>query len=104
MLAGSLEAYFKGLVPDIMIVPISISYDRVLEENLFAQELLGIPKPKESTSKLFKVFNILSENYGQYFCHTCIFKIPNGRVGIFLLLMCTFPIISKPINMKPFLF
>ena len=77
MLAGSLEAYFKGLVPDIMIVPISISYDRVLEENLFAQELLGIPKPKESTSKLFKVFNILNENYGQYFCHACIFKNPN---------------------------
>lgn len=52
------------MVPDVLIVPISISYDRVLEENLFAQELLGIPKPKESTSKLFKVLNILNENYG----------------------------------------
>lgn len=53
------------MVPDVMIVPISISYDRVLEENLFAQELLGIPKPKESTSKLFKAFSVLRENYGQ---------------------------------------
>ena len=66
MLAGSLEAYFKGMVPDTMIVPISISYDRVLEENLFAQELLGIPKPKESTSKLFKATSILNERYGEW--------------------------------------
>ena len=71
MLAGSLEAYFKGLIPDIMLVPISISYDRVLEENLFAQELLGIPKPKESTSKLFKVFSILNENYGRRLSSIC---------------------------------
>ena len=53
------------MVPDMMIVPISISYDRVLEENLFAQELLGIPKPKEATSKLFKALGVLKENYGR---------------------------------------
>lgn len=45
-----LEPYFKGEVYDIKLVPISISYDRVLEESLLAQELLGVPKPKESTT------------------------------------------------------
>lgn len=45
-----LEPYFKGEVYDITLVPISISYDRVLEESLLAHELLGIPKPKESTT------------------------------------------------------
>lgn len=50
MLSASLESYFKAELPDIMIVPISISYDRILEESLYAYELLGIPKPKESTS------------------------------------------------------
>ena len=50
MLSASLETYFKAHVPDIMIVPISISYERTLEESLYAYELLGIPKPKESTS------------------------------------------------------
>lgn len=44
-----LEPFFKGEVFDITLVPVSISYDRVLEESLLAQELLGIPKPKEST-------------------------------------------------------
>ena len=50
MLSASLESYFKAEVPDVMIVPISISYERILEESLYAYELLGIPKPKESTS------------------------------------------------------
>lgn len=44
-----LEPYFKGEVYDITLLPISISYDRVLEESLLAHELLGVPKPKEST-------------------------------------------------------
>lgn len=45
-----LEPFFKGEVSDITLVPISISYDRVLEESLLAHELLGVPKPKESTA------------------------------------------------------
>lgn len=50
MMSAALEPYFKSHLPDIMIVPCSISYDRILEESLYAYELLGVPKPKESTS------------------------------------------------------
>jgi len=64
MLAASLEAYFKAELPDTMMVPITISYDRILEESLYAYELLGIPKPKESTSGLLKARNILNEDFG----------------------------------------
>ena len=63
MLSASLETYFKAHVPDIMIVPISISYERTLEESLYAYELLGIPKPKESTS----VSSMMKQKDG-YFC------------------------------------
>ena len=42
------DLYANARVPDILICPISISYDRVLEESPCAYELLGIPKPKES--------------------------------------------------------
>ena len=42
------DLYFTSRVPDILFCPISISYDRVLEETLMARELLGVPKPKES--------------------------------------------------------
>ncbi|XP_033846661.1 dihydroxyacetone phosphate acyltransferase [Periophthalmus magnuspinnatus] len=59
-----LEPYFKGEVFDITLVPISISYDRVLEESLLAHELLGIPKPKETTKGLFKATKVLQEDYG----------------------------------------
>lgn len=45
-----MDPFLKREVFDIYLVPISISYERVLEESLYARELLGVPKPKESTS------------------------------------------------------
>ncbi|KAJ8009067.1 hypothetical protein DPEC_G00084990 [Dallia pectoralis] len=59
-----MEPFLKGEVFDVHLVPISISYERILEESLYARELLGVPKPKESTSGLLKARRILSENYG----------------------------------------
>ena len=50
LLSMVIEPYLNGCLPDIMMVPISISYERTLEEILFARELLGVPKPKESTT------------------------------------------------------
>lgn len=45
-----MDPFLKGEVFDISVVPVSISYERILEETLYARELLGVPKPKESTS------------------------------------------------------
>lgn len=59
MLSASLEPYFKAHIPDIMVFPVSISYDKVLEETLYAYELLGVPKPKESTGVSAGPVNIL---------------------------------------------
>lgn len=58
-----LESLYRGDVPDIQFIPMSVTYDRPLEESLFAYELLGVPKPKESTSGLFKSLSLLSESY-----------------------------------------
>nr|XP_057912360.1 dihydroxyacetone phosphate acyltransferase isoform X2 [Doryrhamphus excisus] len=83
-----LEPFLKGEVHDITFVPISISYDRVLEESLLARELLGIPKPKESTLSLLKVNWVLKEDYGcmhvnlghpmsaRQLCHGNITEVP----------------------------
>lgn len=57
LLSMTLKSYFNAEVPDIAFVPINISYDRVLEEKLFAFELLGVPKPKESTSVSKTIFH-----------------------------------------------
>jgi glyceronephosphate O-acyltransferase len=62
LLSVALEPYFTGQVSDVMLVPISISYDRTLEETLYSYELLGVPKPKESTSVSMR---FLSAKYGQ---------------------------------------
>lgn len=48
VLSMVVDLYTNARVPDILICPISISYDRIPEESLCAYELLGIPKPKES--------------------------------------------------------
>ncbi|XP_022110647.1 dihydroxyacetone phosphate acyltransferase-like [Acanthaster planci] len=63
------EPFMKGRVPDISLIPISISYDRILEETLHSREMLGIPKPKESTSGLFKASSIFQENFGNIMVH-----------------------------------
>ncbi|KAG1938404.1 dihydroxyacetone phosphate acyltransferase [Pimephales promelas] len=59
-----LEPFFKGEVVDLSLVPISISYERVLEESLLAHELLGVPKPRETTGGLLKARTVLKEDYG----------------------------------------
>lgn len=64
LLSMALQPMFAGEVPDITIVPIGIGYDRPLEEQLFAYEMLGVPKPKETTMALFKAMRILEINHG----------------------------------------
>lgn len=71
LLTMVLDAFFCGKVPDITIIPVNISYDRSLEEVLFAYELLGIAKPKESTSGLIKGIQMLDERYGRVFMDFC---------------------------------
>ncbi|XP_053995062.1 dihydroxyacetone phosphate acyltransferase [Hylaeus volcanicus] len=69
LLSTILESLLEGSVPDIHFVPISINYERPPEELLFAYELLGVPKPKESTTGLFQSLSILQKpcGYGRIF-------------------------------------
>ena len=34
----------------MVVVPVSVSFERTLEEALYSYELLGVPKPKETTT------------------------------------------------------
>ncbi|KAK0138648.1 Dihydroxyacetone phosphate acyltransferase [Merluccius polli] len=80
-----MEPFLKGEVFDVSLVPVSISYERILEEALYARELLGVPKPKESTSGLFKARKVLSEDYGSihvYFGQpVSVRSLAQGRVS-----------------------
>ncbi|KAI1725569.1 acyltransferase domain-containing protein [Ditylenchus destructor] len=68
LLQAILEPYFASNVFDILLVPVTINYDKVLEETLYAWELHGFPKPKETTSGLLKGRDILNRNYGNVYC------------------------------------
>ena len=66
LLSMALEPYFMGELHDVKVVPISVSYEKPLEEQLFVYELLGIPKPKESTIGFLKaITNLKNQNYGK---------------------------------------
>lgn len=67
LLSMALLPYFTGEISDITICPVSVSYERVLEEQLFVYELLGVPKPKESTKGFFKALKIIDEQFGKMY-------------------------------------
>ncbi|XP_075720461.1 dihydroxyacetone phosphate acyltransferase-like isoform X2 [Rhinoderma darwinii] len=58
------EPFLRGEVYDTYLVPISISYEKILEESLHVQELLGAQKAKETTSGLVKARKLLGDNFG----------------------------------------
>lgn len=64
LLTIALEPYFDARVSDVAICPVTLSYEKTVEEKLHVRELMGIPKPKESTKGLIKARAILDNNYG----------------------------------------
>ncbi|KAI3364375.1 hypothetical protein L3Q82_011175, partial [Scortum barcoo] len=95
-----LEPYFKGEVYDITLVPISISYDRLLEESLLAHELLGVPKPKESTAGLLKARKVLQEDYGTMHVNfgrpLSVRQLCQGKINC-----CQYNLVPRDLPQKP---
>uniref|UniRef100_A0A1A8MNQ3 Phospholipid/glycerol acyltransferase domain-containing protein n=1 Tax=Nothobranchius pienaari TaxID=704102 RepID=A0A1A8MNQ3_9TELE len=95
-----LEPFLKGEVYDITLVPISISYDRVLEESLLAHELLGVPKPRESTMGLLKASRVLQENYGSMHVNfgrpLSVRQLCEGRIN-----RCQYNLTPRDLPQKP---
>jgi glycerone phosphate O-acyltransferase/fatty acyl-CoA reductase len=71
LLSMCTDAYFQGMVPNLNIVPITISYERVLEGETFPFELLGEEKTKESLSRIVKAAKILNRNFGKIYVNFC---------------------------------
>ena len=72
LLSMALEPFFKGEIPDLKIVPISISYEKLIEQDTLVYELLGMPKPKETTMNFLKaVTNLKNQNFGKVYFDIC---------------------------------
>lgn len=64
MLSIVVETLCRGTIPDVLVVPVGISYDRIIEGN-YNSEQLGKPKKNESLWGIAcGVFRMLRKNYG----------------------------------------
>ncbi|NXG43817.1 GNPAT acyltransferase, partial [Psilopogon haemacephalus] len=100
LLSIVMEPFFKREVFDTYLVPISISYERILEESLYAYELLGVPKPKESTSGLLKARRILNDNFGTIHIYVgqpvSLRTLASGRIS-----RCPYNLVPRHLPQKP---
>lgn len=76
LLSVALELFFTGQIPDLLIIPVSISYDRLMEEGLYAKELLPSSdfqgKPAETPRHLLTGAKaILKQNFGSVYFKFC---------------------------------
>ncbi len=62
-----IEAIEEGYNKDLYFVPISVNYDRILEEASFQEELRGKKKVEESTSALVESRKLLRRKYGRVY-------------------------------------
>ena len=52
---------------DLHLVPVSVVYDKVMEESSYVKELGGIPKRAENLSSLFRSYKLFQVNYGKVY-------------------------------------
>lgn len=64
MLNMTMQPFLEKKFPDLQIVPISLSYDKVLEGELYTQEMMGESKAKESLNGLLRASKVLRMNWG----------------------------------------
>src|SRR4029077_16126779 len=64
MLSAIVNAFTDGGRRDLYLVPVSIHYGRIVEEEAYKKELLGGQKEKESFSALLKARAVLRQKYG----------------------------------------
>ncbi|MCX8070913.1 MAG: 1-acyl-sn-glycerol-3-phosphate acyltransferase [Candidatus Binatia bacterium] len=64
MLSAIVNAFISGVRRDLYLVPVSIQYGRVVEEESYKRELFGAEKEKESLWALIRARTVLRQNRG----------------------------------------
>jgi len=62
-----LKAYEEGFCDDLIFVPISIIYDRIIEEKSYLKEIGGDEKKQESLQQLITARRFLKRRYGKIY-------------------------------------
>ncbi|XP_072027062.1 glycerol-3-phosphate acyltransferase 1, mitochondrial-like isoform X2 [Amphiura filiformis] len=64
LLSVVVDAYMDGVIQDAYLVPVSVSYEKILEGD-FNREQMGLPKQKENFFKAIQgILHVLKSNYG----------------------------------------
>ena len=64
MLTAIVNTFLEGVRRDLYLVPVSIHYGRIVEEEAYKEELLGGQKERESFGALLKARRVLRQKYG----------------------------------------
>lgn len=67
MMGMMIQNYLKGCRKPIMIVPVYVGYERMMEGKSYISEMQGAKKKKESMGQLLKVRNQLKQRYGKVY-------------------------------------
>ena len=67
MLSMELDAFSDGVSEDLFLVPISISYEKVVEESSYSKESEGVKKEKEKLRDLLKTPKVIKKKYGRVY-------------------------------------
>jgi glycerol-3-phosphate O-acyltransferase len=64
LLAYVVDSYRRGIVDDVVLVPVSINYDQIADVSSFAEEQRGAKKEKESLTWAIKFITGLRQRHG----------------------------------------
>ena len=67
MLSILLHAFAKGACPDLIFVPVFISYDRIPDEGSYMHEITGGKKAPENFRQMLRAKSILKNRYGSVY-------------------------------------
>jgi glycerol-3-phosphate O-acyltransferase len=62
-----IQAFEEGYSDDLMFIPVSISYDRILEEKSYEKELVGEKKQNESIKQILSARRFLKRKHGKIY-------------------------------------
>jgi glycerol-3-phosphate O-acyltransferase len=65
MLTLEVDAWLTGVKSDAFFAPISLSYEKIVEEGAYQRELLGGEKQKEDAKALLSATSVLRSRYGR---------------------------------------
>ncbi len=67
MLDMIVRAFTSGRIDSVKLVPISVGYEKIIEERSYRREVLGAEKEKESLTGLLKTPKFLTSKYGRLY-------------------------------------